>query len=63
MEERRDEEVRVGPGEVEEVVGEGERELRKRVGDMDGWSAWGGDEIGEAEKANGAALLRLERES
>lgn len=63
MEERRDEEVRVRLGEVEGVVGEGERELRKRVGDMDGWSAWSGDEIGETEKANGAALLSLERES
>lgn len=53
----------MGLGEVEGAVGEGEGELRKRVGDMDGQSVWSGDEIGEAEKANGAALLSLERES
>lgn len=64
MDERRDEEVGVEGEERSEERGvrEGSRELGEGVGDVDGGGARGGEEVGEAEQANGASLSSSEVE-
>lgn len=65
MNERRDEEVRVeGEERAEErgVGGDGLRELREGAGHVDGGRLGVGDEVGEAEQADRAALLGSEEE-
>ena len=65
MDERRDEEKGVEGEEGMEKwrLGESGGELRESVGDMEGRRERIGDEVGEAEETDGAALLSAEDES
>ncbi|PON55722.1 hypothetical protein PanWU01x14_186740, partial [Parasponia andersonii] len=60
--ERGDKEERVEgeEGAEEGGLGEGDGELRESVGDVESRGVRVGDEVGEAEEANGAALLGVE---
>ena len=60
--ERGDEEVRVESkeGAEEGRLGESNGELRESIGDMESRGVRIGDQVGEAEEANGATFLSLE---
>ena len=62
--ERGEEEVRVEceDGSEEGRVREGPFDLGEGVGHVDGWGVGVGDEVGEAEEADGAAVLRSQVE-
>lgn len=64
MEERGNKEVRVEgkKGVEEERLRKSVGELGESVGDVESGGAWVGDEVGEAEEADGAALLGPEGE-
>lgn len=59
MEERGQEEVRMGGEKALEELRLGERvgELGERVGDMKSWRTRIGDEIGETKEADGTAFV------